>query len=107
MNPNLIPHTVNIVIGEGLYELKLWVEMNAEVGNPHLLEMDDNHGGDSSGHRKDKDFNLNEKQANFGPKTSSGGSSNNSKSMNARLGKKVSKLLQCFSYKCHLVWSRK
>jgi hypothetical protein len=31
MNPNLIPHTVNIVIGEGFYELEFWVELNAEV----------------------------------------------------------------------------
>jgi hypothetical protein len=26
MNPNLISHTVNIVIGEGFYELEFWVE---------------------------------------------------------------------------------
>jgi hypothetical protein len=31
MNPNLIPHTVNIVIEEGFYELEFWVESNAEV----------------------------------------------------------------------------
>jgi hypothetical protein len=34
MNPNLIPHSVNIVIGEGFYELKFRVEMNGVSGAP-------------------------------------------------------------------------
>jgi hypothetical protein len=52
LNPNLIPQSVNIVIGESFYELKFRVEMNAEVGAPHPMDMDDNHEGDDSGKRK-------------------------------------------------------
>jgi hypothetical protein len=40
MDPNLIPSSVNVVIGENLYELKFWVELAAEVSNPQLMEMD-------------------------------------------------------------------
>jgi hypothetical protein len=48
MNPNLIPHTVNIVIGEGLYELKFWVELNVEETKQQPMDMDDNHEDDGS-----------------------------------------------------------
>jgi hypothetical protein len=44
MNPNLIPHSVNIVIGDGFYELKFQVKMNTEEGNPQPMDMDDNQG---------------------------------------------------------------
>jgi hypothetical protein len=40
MNPNLIPQAVNVVIGDNLYELKFWVEMNTEAGNPQPMDMD-------------------------------------------------------------------
>jgi hypothetical protein len=51
MNPNLIPQSVNIVIGDSLYELMIRVEMNAEAGAPHPKDMDDNHEEDGSGQR--------------------------------------------------------
>jgi hypothetical protein len=44
MNPNLIPHSVNIVIGDGFYELKFQVKMSTEEGNPQPMDMDDNQG---------------------------------------------------------------
>jgi hypothetical protein len=52
MNPNLIPHSVNIVIGEALYELKSKVEMNGELGAPQPMDMDINHDGGGSGERE-------------------------------------------------------
>jgi hypothetical protein len=52
MNPNLIPHSVNTVIGEGLYELKFGVEMNGETGAPQSMDMNVNHDGDGLGQRE-------------------------------------------------------
>jgi hypothetical protein len=52
MNPNLIPHSVNIVIGEGLYELKFRVKMNGECGAPQPMDMDGELGGDGLGQQQ-------------------------------------------------------
>jgi hypothetical protein len=41
MNPNLIPHAVNVVIGDKLYELKFRVEQNPIGSSPQPMEMDD------------------------------------------------------------------
>jgi hypothetical protein len=101
MNSNLTPHTINIVIGEGLYELKFHVEMNAEVGNPQPMEMDANHQGDDSDHMKDKVFNHKEKHATFGPKARYGGSSNNVKRMNVVTCKQVAQALPIFLIQAH------
>jgi hypothetical protein len=43
MNSNLIPNSVNIVIGDSLYELKFRVEMNAEARAHPLMEIDQGH----------------------------------------------------------------
>jgi hypothetical protein len=40
MNPNLIPYSVNVVIGDNLYELKFTMELTIEASNPQLMEMD-------------------------------------------------------------------
>jgi hypothetical protein len=40
MNPILIPQSVNVVIGENLYELRFRVELEGEVSNPQPMEMD-------------------------------------------------------------------
>jgi hypothetical protein len=44
MDPNLIPSSVNVVIGENLYELKFRVELSVEASNPQPMETD--HNGD-------------------------------------------------------------
>jgi hypothetical protein len=41
MSPNLIPHAVNVVIGDKLYELKFRVEQNPIGSSPQPMEMDD------------------------------------------------------------------
>jgi hypothetical protein len=41
MSPNLIPHAVNVVIGDKLYELKFRVEQNLIGSSPQPMEMDD------------------------------------------------------------------
>jgi hypothetical protein len=53
LNPNLIPNSVNIVIGDGLYELKFSVELNGEAGTPHPMEMDQDQDGDEPSNGKD------------------------------------------------------
>jgi hypothetical protein len=40
MNPNLIPQTVNVVIGDNLYELKFYVKLNLSGDSPQPMEMD-------------------------------------------------------------------
>jgi hypothetical protein len=40
MNPNLIPTAVNVVIGDNLYELKFWVELNSNDSSPQPMDMD-------------------------------------------------------------------
>jgi hypothetical protein len=41
MSPNLIPHAVNVVIGDKLYELKFRVKQNPIGSSPQPMEMDD------------------------------------------------------------------
>jgi hypothetical protein len=43
MDPNLIPHAVNVVIGENLYELKFQVEGASDAGKPQPMDMDQFH----------------------------------------------------------------
>jgi hypothetical protein len=52
MNPNLILQSVNVVIGENLYELKFRVELAGETSNPQLMEMD-HFDNDGSNHREE------------------------------------------------------
>jgi hypothetical protein len=74
MNPNLIPQSVNIVIGDSLYELKFRVEMRVEAGVPHPMGMDDNHGAGGSSHKEGQGNSSNRKNLMQGSKNGSGGS---------------------------------
>jgi hypothetical protein len=58
INPNLIPQSVNVVIGENLYELKFRVEANADDNNPQPMDMDRNDQDDEA---KGKEEDANEK----------------------------------------------
>jgi hypothetical protein len=49
MNPNLIPHVVNVVIGDNLYECKFHVELNPSGDNPQPMEMDNSQDGGGGG----------------------------------------------------------
>jgi hypothetical protein len=96
MNPNLIPRAVNIVIGDSLYELKFRVKMNAEVGAPHLMDIDDNHEADNSGNRKEDDVTCKEKQLIKGPKIDSGESARSGSVTGQRTGQGSAKSLPVF-----------
>jgi hypothetical protein len=70
INPSLIPQSVNVVIGEGLYELKFKVELNGALGAPHPMDMDDNHEADGPGQGENNGANNTFKQITFGNKAS-------------------------------------
>jgi hypothetical protein len=58
INPNLIPQSVNMVIGENLYQLKFRVEANADENNPQSMDMDDNdHDDEANGQEEDANMN--------------------------------------------------
>jgi hypothetical protein len=44
MNPNLVPQTINVVIGENLYKLKFHVELDPSGSNPQPMETDNEQG---------------------------------------------------------------
>jgi hypothetical protein len=44
MNLNLVPQTINVVIGENLYELKFHVELDPSGSNPQPMETDNEQG---------------------------------------------------------------
>jgi hypothetical protein len=77
LNPNLIPKSINIVIGDGLYELKFRVELNGEVGTPHLMEMDQDQDGDEPGNGKDDEGTGRVNHLLLGPKPGSGEAARN------------------------------
>jgi hypothetical protein len=54
INPNLIPRFVNVVIGEGLYELQFRVEVHSDDNNPQPMEMDEDNGADDAGEQGDQ-----------------------------------------------------
>ena len=56
--PNLIPSSVDVVIGDYLYERKFKVEVNRDEENPEPMDMDANGSGGANGgaSRKAKNF---------------------------------------------------
>ncbi|KAF8735683.1 hypothetical protein HU200_014448 [Digitaria exilis] len=51
-DPNIIPQTVDVVIGDYLYELRFRVEQNVDGNNPEPMDMDfgnEDKGGDTKG----------------------------------------------------------
>jgi hypothetical protein len=84
------------VIGDSLYELKFRVEMNAEVGAPHLMEMDPDHEGDGSGNRKEDEVSGRDKQLFLGPKLGSGEATNSSSMKSQGVGHGSTKSLPIF-----------
>jgi hypothetical protein len=40
LDPSLIPHSIDVVIGEFIHELHFWVELG-EMTNPTPIDMDD------------------------------------------------------------------
>jgi hypothetical protein len=95
MNPNLIPQSVNIVIGESLYELKFRVGLNVE-GAPHPMDMNDNHEADGPGQWEMKGANPSDKQANLGLNDGSGGAVSGVNKMSKGGGKPFVKSLLVF-----------
>jgi hypothetical protein len=86
INPNLIPQSVNVVIGEGLYELKFRVELNGASGAPQLMDMDGNHKADGPGQGENNGANHTIKQITLGDKASSGGAAGNENKMDQGAG---------------------
>jgi hypothetical protein len=104
MNPNLIPHTVNIVIGEGLYKLKFWVELNVEETKQQPMDMDDNHEDDGSVIEGIMTLLIMRSRRQPVLKRP-GGSLNNVKKVNSATGKQVAQATPFFSFRRLLVWS--
>jgi hypothetical protein len=73
INHNLIPQSVSVAIGEGLYELKFRVEMNGASGAPQPMDMDDNHEADDPGQGEKNSANPTIKQITLGDNAGSGG----------------------------------
>jgi hypothetical protein len=96
LNPNLIPQTVNIVIGDSQYELKFWVEMSEEAGAPHLMDIDDNHEAGGSSQKEDQGNNSIGKNLMKGSKNGSGGTATGGYMLNQGAGQPAPKSVPLF-----------
>jgi hypothetical protein len=96
LNPNLIPNSVNIVIGDSLYELKFRVELNGEDGTPHPMEMDQDRDGNEPGNGKDDEGAGKVNQLLLGPKPGSGEAARNGSMERQTAGHGSTRILPTF-----------
>jgi hypothetical protein len=59
LDPELIPYSVDVVIGDFIYELHFKVELETMLDNVELLSMDDmeNKGGEGEGKENSQEAN--------------------------------------------------
>jgi hypothetical protein len=89
INPNLISHTVNVVIGENLYELKFRVENGADGSNPQLMDMDSDHGADEGENQKENNSGGGSGKLNHILATKTGGAGASSKATLTVVGRQT------------------
>jgi hypothetical protein len=96
MNPNLIPTAVNVVIGDNLYELKFWVELNSNDSSPQPMDMDRRPEEGGADPRSEADADGRGSGWSLAPKPNDGGQGGNNNGKSGLSGKGVSMALPIF-----------